>query len=113
MNAGSAKTTVLVAGGLMLTYIGIQSSRGRVQGSVYKSVWAIGLLTLLMGVAADFVPEIVGPFAILVVLAAYAKHTGVLGGAISGGVAAPAGLRGPSNAGGTISPPTGPSGPAG
>lgn len=37
--------------------------------SIFKTVWALGVLFLLMGIAADLVPELAGPFAGLVMLA--------------------------------------------
>ena len=82
MSGGTAKTVVLLTGGLMLAFVGLQVKNGTSQGSTYKKVWAIGLLTLALSVAADFVPQIVGPFAGLILIAAYARNEGALGGLI-------------------------------
>jgi hypothetical protein len=82
VSKSGAATTVIVAGGV-LTALALIPAEGQT-GSAYKKVWAAGLLTVALGVAADFVPEIVGPFAILVILAAVATNPGVLGRFVAG-----------------------------
>ena len=83
MSTSGAKTLVLLTGLLMVVFVAIEEMRGTAQGSTYKKVWAIGLLTLGLGVAADFIPELVGPFAGLVLIAAYARNQGAIGGIIA------------------------------
>lgn len=74
-----ATTLVLVSGGLLIALALIPSGE-YVTGATYKKLWAAGLWTTALGIAADFVPEIVGPFAVLVIIAAIAENRGVLGG---------------------------------
>jgi hypothetical protein len=82
VSASGAKSIVLVTGLLMVAFVGIQVRNGTNQGSAYKKVWATGVLTLGLGVLSDFIPEVVGPFALLVLIAAYARNQGALGGVI-------------------------------
>lgn len=37
--------------------------------SAFRSVWALGVLFLLLSISADLVPELAGPFAGLIMLA--------------------------------------------
>lgn len=73
MTPASSRTVVLVSGGLMLTFVALQP------GPKYRRAWAAGVITLGLSVASDLVPEIAGPFAILVVLALAARQRGTLG----------------------------------
>lgn len=105
MSRSGAATTVIVAGGV-LTALALIPAEGQT-GSAYKKVWAAGLLTVALGVAADFVPEIVAPFAVLVIIAAVVRNPGVIGRFVN---APPAAL--PSG-GAAAKAPTGPAGPVG
>ena len=81
MSSRSAATLVLITGGLMVTYAALDAKNGTVTADVtYKRIYSSFLATAALGIAADFVPEIVGPFAILIIVAAWAKHKGALGG---------------------------------
>ena len=82
MTAGGAHKAVLVAGGLMTSYVLLQGASD--PAGRYRQLWAVGALTLGLSVAADFVPEIAGPFALLVLLAAATREAnrGKLGGLI-------------------------------
>lgn len=75
MDKAGASTIVLVSGGVLVTLALLTPN----DGSRYKRIWAAGLLTAGLGVAADFVPEIVAPFAVLVIIAAVVKNPGVIG----------------------------------
>lgn len=75
-------TTVVVLTGGVLSALALIPYEGKT-GSAYKKLWAAGLLTVALAAAADFVPEIVGPFAVLIIIAAVAKNPGVLGGFLS------------------------------
>jgi hypothetical protein len=75
---------------LMVAFIGIEAKRGTATGSTYKKIWAIGVLTLGLGAASDFAPDLVGPFAFLVLIAAYARNQGALGSVIGGTSSTPA-----------------------
>ena len=111
MNKGTANTVVLVSGGVLVALALIPGKDG---GSAYKRIWAAGLLTVALGIAADFVPEVVGPFAVLVIIAAVVKNPGVIGKFVTGtpAVTAPAGPRGPVGST-TVQAPAGPQGPLG
>ena len=37
-------------------------------GSLYKRLWGLGVIGVVLSLAADFVPTIAGPFAVLMVL---------------------------------------------
>lgn len=50
-------------------------------GSTYKKVWASSLAATGLAFAADIVPELVGPFALLILLVVVEKNYGVLSGA--------------------------------
>jgi hypothetical protein len=69
----------------MATFVLIQAKKeGRAGEDTYKSLWAIGLMTLGLAVFADFVPGVAGPFALLVLLAMAVRNTGALGDVIGG-----------------------------
>lgn len=104
MTDRTAGTVVIVSGGLMLSYTLLAAFRGPStfkQGGVYKQVWAIGALTLGMSIVADVAPELAGPFALLVLVAAAARNRGAIGRVI----AAPPGARGPVGQRPTSTPP--------
>jgi hypothetical protein len=106
MTSRSAATLVLVTGGLLTTYALLDGRNAAVSSTVtYKRVYSSFLATVALGVAADLVPEIVGPFAILIIVAAWAKHKGVLGGIIQGSASAPSAAAS-GHAGGANSPRT-------
>ena len=76
MSPQSAKTIVLLAGGLMFAAIGIRRSA---IGDPFRYAWAAGVITLGLSVLADVAPEIAGPFALLVLMAVYWRNRGVVG----------------------------------
>lgn len=76
MSSATAKTVVLVAGGLMFAMIGIKREQ---IADPFKFAWAAGVITLGLSVLADVAPEIAGPFAILTLMAVYWRNRGVLG----------------------------------
>lgn len=71
MEAPQARQLVLVSmlgtGGIVV-YDLISHSELSADDS-FRAVWSLGLLFLLLAVLADTVPEIAGPFALLVLLA--------------------------------------------
>jgi hypothetical protein len=88
-----ARKMVLVS---MLLLFAIQMYRDRKVESpqgTYRTFWAVGVVGLFLSLLADFVPQIAGPFAALVVLgsltnggeAALTKLVGVVGTAPGGG----------------------------
>jgi hypothetical protein len=108
VNSRTASTLVLITGGLLITYAALDAKNGTVTSDVtYKRIYSSFLATVALGVAADLAPAIVGPFAILIIVAAWAKHKGALGGlvgsATTGAAAAhSAGAAAPANTGNTI-----------
>ena len=86
MSKGTASTVVLVSGGVLVALALLSSKQGEDR---YKAIWAAGLLTIALGVAADFLPEIVGPFAGLVIVAAVIKNPGSIGSFVNQKVSSP------------------------
>lgn len=84
MSKGGATAIVFVTGGLLVTLALLQKG-SLSSGDTYKRIWGAGLLTAGLSILVDFVPELVGPFAILIVIAAVAKSPGALEGFIGGG----------------------------
>lgn len=78
MTSASAARMVLVCGGIEAIYVLVRGP-GLGEEKTYKSLWAIGLLTLGLSIFADFVPEVAGPFALLVLIAMAARSRGELG----------------------------------
>lgn len=101
MSKGGATTIVFVTGGLLVAIALLQKgSLG--SGKTFKKIWGAGLLTAGLAVFADFVPELVGPFAVLVILAAVANDTGVIGKLIGNpGAVAASGANAAGNAAAT------------
>ena len=88
-----AVKTVFIAGSGMFAIVLAQAVRrpgtfGK--GQVYRQVWAIGVLTLLLAAAADFAPDLIVPFSIAVVVAFAIKNPGALGHVLTGQASAPA-----------------------
>lgn len=73
MSKGGATAIVFITGALLA---GIALLNG---GKTYKKIWAAGVLTTGLSIFADFAPEVVGPFALLIIIAALAKDQGAIG----------------------------------
>lgn len=85
MSSEQAARIVFIAGMLEAGYVLIRASRGGLgEGKTYRSLWAIGLLTLGLAVFADFIPQVAGPFAVLVLVAMVVRNRGELGNVIQG-----------------------------
>jgi hypothetical protein len=106
VSKSAAGTLTLVTGGLLIVYALLDARNGRATPEVtYKRIYSSFLATVALGVAADLVPELVGPFAILIIVAAYAKHKGALGSVIGAPATNAAGATTAHNAqgiGGTL-----------
>jgi hypothetical protein len=70
VNPETARRVVLISMGLMfaVTAMGKSPVKGGQKTSTYRKLWATGALGLLLSLLADFIPEIAGPFALLVAL---------------------------------------------
>lgn len=84
MSSQSAKTIVLLAGGLMFAAIGI---RRKQIADPFKFAWAAGVITLGLSVLADVAPEVAGPAALLVLMAVYWKNRAAIGTVLPTGAA--------------------------
>jgi hypothetical protein len=82
VSKGTANMVVLASGAVLVALALIPGHVG--SSSTYKRIWAAGLWTTLLGLVADIVPEVVGPFAVLVIIASVVKQPGVLGGFLGG-----------------------------
>lgn len=80
MTSSTASKIVLVSGGIMAIWVLITPNE---QTATFKRLWGIGALTLALSIMADFVPEIAGPFALLVLVAGGTKNKGKIGKTIS------------------------------
>lgn len=61
----------MLVSALALVFIALYRDRTAPEGvDLFKRVWGVGVLAVLLGVAADFAPTVAGPFALLVVLGA-------------------------------------------
>lgn len=60
-----ARKMVLVSG---FALAAIQAYKARSSGETFKSLWGVGVVMLVLSIAADFAPTVAGPFAVLTVL---------------------------------------------
>ena len=68
MNAATSRKLVLVSVVLLTVLAAVRTAQGNETGSLYKRLWGIGVIGVILSVTADFAPTIAGPFAILVLL---------------------------------------------
>lgn len=68
MTPTKSKQVVLVSM-LALMAISVYRQKGD-PGTLYKRVWGTGVLGVMLSLMADFIPDVAGPFAGLVVLGA-------------------------------------------
>lgn len=86
MTGEQASRVVFISGAGMATFVLINAKRqGHVGEQTFRSLWAVGALTVGLAIFADFVPEVAGPFALLVLIAMAARNTGSFGSVIGGG----------------------------
>ena len=66
----TARRWVLVSMIALLVMAAYKSASGKSAGDVgmMKRLWGVGVLGLMLSAAADFAPQLAGPFAVLVVL---------------------------------------------
>ena len=65
-----ARRWILVSMVLLLIMAAYKSASGKTVGGegLFKRLWGVGMLGLMLSAAADFVPTLAGPFALLVVV---------------------------------------------
>ena len=101
VSTGTARRWVLVSVTGMLI---INAYRGKLGSEpIAKRLWGTGLLAIMLGFAADTVPQVAGPFAILL----------LLGTLTTGGDNAIQAILGKASGGGSNVAPSGPRGPTG
>lgn len=77
MTANTSQKVVVVAGAVELAYV--FADRNRAGGdATYRRAWGVGILTVALAAFADVVPEVAGPFALLVAVALLAREQGSL-----------------------------------
>lgn len=85
MTSAEATKLVFVGAGVTAAVV-VSTTSGEEER--FKALWAIGLLTLGLAAVADFAPQLAGPFAVLIAVAAVARHPGALGSRLGFGPAA-------------------------
>ena len=70
---------MLACGLVEAGYVLLRARHPLPQGRTWRSLWAIGLVTLGLAFFADFVPQVAGPFAVLVLIAMAVRSKGELG----------------------------------
>jgi hypothetical protein len=98
-DATTARRYVLVS---MVGLLGLAAYKGKLDQSLAKRLWGVGVLGMMLTLAADVAPSVAGPFALLI-LVGYATSSGdkaiqnflgkVSGGAPSTPSQAPSGNR--------------------
>lgn len=86
MDKTGASRTVTIAGLVLVALVFVKP-----QGDKAKRLWGVGAVTLVLAVLADFAPQVVGPFAVLLILV---YGVSLLGGTTSSGFR-PVGPTGP------------------
>lgn len=87
--AGARKAVLLSAGALLLIAV-YRDRQGSDNVNLFKRVWGVSVMALMLAVLADFAPGVAGPFAVLTVLGSL-THGGdaaiqnLLGGLSTGG----------------------------
>lgn len=76
MDSAQASKAVFITGGVLVAAAFLENKYAKAnQFPLYKRLWFIGLLVLVLSMTADFVPEVAGPLALLI-LVSVAVHDG-------------------------------------
>jgi hypothetical protein len=71
---------VFVMGGVMYVYVALWAQHTQPDEAVLmRRVVAVGIFTVGLATFADFVPEVAGPFALMLIVALAARHKGEIG----------------------------------
>lgn len=79
MDSQQATNTVFITGGVMVVFTLAEHHFSPADFDLYKQLWAVGALTLVLAITADFVPEVAGPLALLILVAMAIKKGKYLG----------------------------------
>jgi hypothetical protein len=88
MDAPQARQLVLVsmlATGGVISYDLLKHKDSLGADQSFRAIWSTALLFLLLAILADTVPELAGPFALLVLMAVLIGRQGVLGSIVKVG----------------------------
>ena len=66
--AAARKAVLLSAFALLGIAVYRENQGQKNQGSLYKRVWGVSVMSMMLAILADFAPAIAGPFALLTVL---------------------------------------------
>lgn len=85
MNESQANKTVFITAAVLVAAALLEKKFNPVNFSLYKKLWGIGALTLALAITADFVPEVAGPLALLILAAVAVNDSKYFGQAINSG----------------------------
>jgi hypothetical protein len=86
---------MVLVSAFLLAAIAVYRDRKTGASDTFRALWGVGVVSLVLSIAADFAPTIAGPFAVLVVLGSLTDGGDqliqkALGKVASGGSSAPA-----------------------
>lgn len=73
MDESQANKAVFIAAAVLIAAAFLENHFNPTKFDLYKRLWGIGALSLVLAMTADFVPEVAGPLALLI-LTAVAVH---------------------------------------
>lgn len=82
MNSDQANKIVFITAGVLVAAAFLENHYDPNGKSMFKRVWTIGLLTIVLGITADFVPEVAGPIGLLILTSVAVKDSKYFGKAV-------------------------------
>lgn len=82
MNSDQANKVVFITAAVLVAAAFLENHYDPSSKSMFKRVWTIGLLTIVLGITADFVPEVAGPLGLLILTSVAVKDSKYFGQAI-------------------------------
>jgi hypothetical protein len=79
MNQEQATTIVFLSAGIMVVFTLAEHHFKPTDFDLYKQLWGVGALTLVLAITADLIPEVAGPLALLILVAVAVKKGKYLG----------------------------------
>lgn len=83
MNSDQANKIVFITAAVLIAAAFLENHYDPTSKSMFKRVWTIGLLTIVLGITADFVPEVAGPLGLLILTSVAVKDSKYFGQAIN------------------------------